>query len=416
MLTACLIAFAAQTALCDFPESDPVAPRLDAAHREKAKLVAAKAAEYLRSKQSQVSGGWGGQPDKPSPFPAFTGLAVTGLLLNGEAADSPAAAAAIKYMIERQKPDGGIYDGSVPTYNTAICLSALARFQTPQAKDAASKALRFLRAMQFGETVTPLPGTPDAPQEAVQPNHAFYGGWGYGRSGRPDLSNTHWVLDALHDSGVPTDDPAFKRAVVFLQRCQMSGTTNDQEFAKGSTQGGFIYSDSENRDKIGVGSSPAGTIEESLDDGTKVSRLRCYGSMTYAGFKSYLYAGLKHDDPRVLAASRWITTHYTIDENPGMGKDGFYYYLVTFSRALDAFGEPKVHTKDDKGQAAADRAWAEDIVDKLATLQQPDGSFETFKDRWLETDPVLVTAYSLIALGHAMQEPQAAAAAKPVEQ
>ena len=41
--------------------------------------------------------------------------------------------------------------------------------------------------------------------------------------------------------------------------------------------------------------------------------------MTYAGLKSMIYAGVKHDDPRVKAAYEWIQKHYTLDENPGMG-------------------------------------------------------------------------------------------------
>ena len=85
-----------------------------------------------------------------------------------------------------------------------------------------------------------------------------------------------------------------------------------------------------------AGQSQAGSIEETLDDGTKVSRLRAYGSMTYAGFKSYLYADLKPDDPRVSAAYDWIRANYTLDENPGMGGNGLYYYYHTFAKALDA--------------------------------------------------------------------------------
>lgn len=39
---------------------------------------------------------------------------------------------------------------------------------------------------------------------------------------------------------------------------------NDMEYAKGSTQGGFIYAPSPNKDRLGEGSSPAGEIVESL--------------------------------------------------------------------------------------------------------------------------------------------------------
>ena len=42
--------------------------------------------------------------------------------------------------------------------------------------------------------------------------------------------------------------------------------------------------------------------------------------MTYAGLKSFLYAGVGKDDPRVKAAIGWVRRHYTLSENPGQGQ------------------------------------------------------------------------------------------------
>src|SRR5690606_4490870 len=160
-------------------------------------------------------------------------------------------------------------------------------------------------------------------------------------------------------------DPAFQRAIVFLQRVQMHDEFNDMAYADGSRQGGFIYATSVNKDDVGGGQSQAATmIEETLDDGANVSRLRAYGSMTYAGFKSYIYAGLSKDDPRVVAAREWIARNYTLEENPHMGADGLYYYFVTFARAMDAYGEEEIVT--DRGER---RRWADDLIDRLAELQ-----------------------------------------------
>jgi squalene-hopene/tetraprenyl-beta-curcumene cyclase len=143
-------------------------------------------------------------------------------------------------------------------------------------------------------------------------------------------------------------------------------------------------------------------IEETLDDGTKVSRLRAYGSMTYAGFKSYVYAGLSRDDRRVLAALDWIKQNYTLTENPGAGTDGLYYYFVTFARALDAYGEPVLMTVPPGGTRGVEpRDWANDLIDRLAELQNEDGSFQSVDDRWMENNPVLITAYAVLALEHA---------------
>jgi squalene-hopene/tetraprenyl-beta-curcumene cyclase len=314
--------------------------------------------------------------------------------------------AGVKYMISAQKPDGGIYEAGLPSYNTAICLSALAKVdatRVPQVKDAIASATAFLKGLQYSEDVRGI-AAGEAPN-AVQKEHAFYGGWGYGKHGRPDLSNTHWALDGLHDAGVAPDDAAFQRALVFLSRCQMSDVSNDMAYADGAAQGGFIYATSENKDKIASGQSMAGTIEETLDDGTKVSRLRAYGSMTYAGFKSYLYAGLTKDDPRVVAAMKWIGENYTLAENPGAGTDGYYYYLVTFARALEASGQKTISGPAWKEPGGTGKSvghdWRKDLVNRLAELQNADGSFKTIDDRWLENDPVLITAYSLLALEHA---------------
>lgn len=143
-------------------------------------------------------------------------------------------------------------------------------------------------------------------------------------------------------------------------------------------------------------------VEETLDDGSVVSRLRCYGSMTYAGFKSYIYANLDRDDQRVVAAHDWLRRHYTLDENPGMGMQGYYYYLVTMSRALDAWGSTTITPLNRDGTPAEPRDWANDLIAKIASLQRPDGSFVNESDRWMEGDPVLVTAYALLALQHAI--------------
>ncbi|MCA9312518.1 MAG: hypothetical protein KDA21_14990, partial [Phycisphaerales bacterium] len=109
-----------------------------------------------------------------------------------------------------------------------------------------------------------------------------------------------------------------------------------------------------------------------------------------------IYANLDRDDPRVTAALDWIRNNYTVDENPGVGDQGRYYYYVTFARALDAWGTSTIRT------GSGERDWANDLIDKLAELQQDDGSFRSVNSRWMEGNPVLITAYALIALQHAI--------------
>jgi squalene-hopene/tetraprenyl-beta-curcumene cyclase len=152
--------------------------------------------------------------------------------------------------------------------------------------------------------------------------------------------------------------------------------------------GGFFYTIANG------GSSPAGKS----DDGG----LRSYGSMTYAGLKSMIFAGVKADDPRVKAANHWIEQNYTITENPGMGGNGLYYYYHTFAKALDAASLDYVADKD-----GTKHDWRKELAGQLAATQAADGSWVNSSKRWLEGDPNLVTAYCLMSLSYC--QPKAAA-------
>ncbi len=317
----------------------PAGDALDDATRQTGREVAARAIEYLRDAQDQPTGAWAHNLDGPN-LPAITGLVVNAMLKDPriDARDAHVSRA-IEYMLSMQQPDGGIYDVILPNYNTSICLSALAAAQTPEATSAMARGRSFLLGLQYHEGGEWDAEAPDF-NEPVGRDHPYYGGVGYGKHGRPDLSNLSFFLQAMHDTGVAADDPAIKRALVFLSRTQMLDATNDMPYADGSSQGGFIYATVPNRESIDglVGQSQAGEFEETLDDGTRVSRLRAYGSMTYAGFKSLIFADLDRTDPRVVAAHRWISEHYTLDENPGLGDDGLYYYYLTMARAMSAWG------------------------------------------------------------------------------
>lgn len=466
--------------------------------REQARAMAARAAAWLRTQQDS-SGGWSIPPNGPV-YPAISGLALAGLVNQPEAsAKDDAIRRAVGFIVKYQQSDGGIYDKVMPSYNTSICAAALAKVDSPEAREATKRAIEFLKQIQYGEAAVGSAGVPEA-AEVVGPEHPFYGGWGYGNRGRPDVSNTHFALEALHEAGVPESDPVFKRAVAFLQRMQMIETTpdgtkvNDQAYAKGSKQGGFIYATAVNKDSVGQGQSFAGEIVESqsgppgceavftLDKNVKngltredaskrleaaakneaglaggfmvvmgatgdgrtsreitvrtpmtdaekfraaiagafadvlgekpslevrrieawrgVSRLRAYGTVSYAGFKSYLYASLSKNDPRVLAVKDWVSRNYTLDENPGMGTDGLYYYFNVLAPALEANGEEMLRVIAPDG-TASQRNWRADLVARLATLQDADGSFRSVDDRWLEDNKVLITAYALRALQHA---------------
>jgi len=123
------------------------------------------------------------------------------------------------------------------------------------------------------------------------------------------------------------------------------------------------------------------------------------GAMTYAGVKSYIYAGVSKNDPRVKAAWDWIRGHYTVAEHPGMGDTSLYYYYHTMAKTLDVYGQKKV--QDTKGQS---HDWQHDLAAQLAAAQHPDGSWFSSNSRYWENQPGLVTSYSLITLSYCLKK------------
>lgn len=352
--------------------------------------------EYLRAQQNE-DGSW-----SPEPGPAVTALAITVMLDRPHIGPSDEAVQrGIDYILSRVQDDGGIYDDILANYNTSIALSALSRVHgRPDVAEAIRDATEFLRNLQWQS------GMDDPHGEPITEDHPFYGGAGYGQHGRPDLSNTHLMLQALHDVGIDCEDPAFERAVVFISRLQ--GSEHNDLFDEDviDPDGGFIYATSIDSDNIGVPQSMANPdmIDEARA-GRAVSGLRGYGGMTYAAFKSYIYAmpaQLERDDPRVELARQWISENYTLEQNPGMPEPihhhGLYYYYMTFARALDAWGASTVETADGE-----QRYWANDLVAKIVEMQRDDGSWANEADRWMEDDPKLVTTYALMALNHAVR-------------
>ncbi len=328
----------------------------------------------------QPDGGWVAF-DKSHP--AITALVVSALAKDPDYGPKhPSVQRGLEFMLRSVQPDGGIYvDGEgMPNYHTSVALLALASIKDPAHAQKITDAQNFLKRLQWDEG------------EGHEANSPWYGGAGYGQSKRPDLSNTQLMLEALHESGLSPEDPVYKKAMVFVGRCQMLGETNDQEFARESADGGFVYSPANG------GESKAGT-----DVVGDRPRLRSYGSMTYAGFKSLLYAKVDRNDPRVKAAVDWIHRNYTLDRNPNMpdaqSKEGLYYFYHVFARALSAWGEDTI--VDGKN---VPHNWRVDLIEKLISLQREDGSWVNEADRWYEGNPHLVTAYAILALQTAVEE------------
>jgi squalene-hopene/tetraprenyl-beta-curcumene cyclase len=337
--------------------------------------VVDKAIEYLRSTQAD-DGSWSREKSA-----GVTGVVLTGLLQTGKITpDDPMAERALHYIESLVNPQAHHIAGKdakvqLQNYVTSINVMALmAAHREDRYKKVIGDAVEFLKRLQWDE------------EEGKGSNDDFYGGAGYDSKSRPDLSNTQFFLDALKAAGVSKDDPALRKALIFVSRCQnLKGENNDQPWAGKINDGSFIY-------------SAAAGGQTKISDVPPGGGLPGYGSMTYAGIKSMIYCGVSKDDPRIQKAYEWITKHYSVDENPGMPRPqahwGLYYYYHTMAKALATLGVDEV--VDAEGQK---HDWRADITAALAKRQRPDGSWVN-ENHWLEADPNLVTGYALMALAY----------------
>jgi squalene-hopene/tetraprenyl-beta-curcumene cyclase len=366
---ACVFTLAASALLCSSLfalAQDRQVDRIDSAALDQA---VARAIAYFKQAQSDD----GSFSASSTSGPGVTAIVASALLRNGRTVNDPVVARALKYLEGHLHEDGGIYlDGSrYKNYETSLSIVCFKDANKDGRYDKLlENAEKFVKEQQWDEG------------EGHEISSMNYGGAGYGSHSRPDLSNTSFLVEALHAVGRGEDDPALQKALVFISRCQnLESEHNTTEFASKVNDGGFYYT------IAAGGQSQAGPTPE--------GGLRSYGSMTYAGLKSMIYAGVTRDDPRVQAAYEWIRQHYTLDENPGMGAQGLYYYYHTFAKALATLGDDQI--VDANGQS---HNWRADLAQHLIASQKPDGSWVNANPRWLEGDPNLATAYALLALSY----------------
>ena len=253
-----------------------------------------KAVGFLRPRQA-ADGSWSGDRKEPG----ITALVVTAMLRSGRVTpDDPAVA------------KGPRLPGAVSWARREACPRRLTPFTRPRSPSwpfkpptrtavttASSKGGRNSSSRPSGtkaegrsETAISTAARATAAGTAV-----------------PTCRTPAFMIEALRDTGLPADDPALQKALVFVSRCQnLKSEFNDQPWAGKVNDGGFIYT------------AANGGIERRRarpHDGG----LRSYAGMTYAGLKSMIYAGLTADDPRVKAAYEYITQalHARGESRPG---------------------------------------------------------------------------------------------------
>ncbi len=336
-----------------------------------------KALHWLHLEQNRTAGYWG------SPqYPALTALALRATLGHPSPIESEKyknqLSEGFNFLRSKVQSDGGIYGKGLASYNTSISLMAFLQLKDPQDEAIIRSARKFLVNQQS-----------DFDQKGKTDN-LFDGGVGYGSTwAHSDLSNTHLAMEALYYAKKLSPnlegeqvDLDWQAAIDFVSKCQNLPDSNPQEWVSSHREdrGGFVYF---------PGNSMAG---ERTDENGSIS-LRSYGSMSYAGLLSFIYAEMEASDPRVVAVKDWLNQNYQIDENPGMGKQGLFYYYHTMAKALSLAG---IDTLNQPGGDAKD--WRKELTLALLDSQSNKGFWINESGRWWEKDPVLVTCYAMLAL------------------
>ncbi|MBR0056755.1 MAG: hypothetical protein IJP66_05440, partial [Kiritimatiellae bacterium] len=322
---------------------------------------------------------------------------------------------AVAFIKGCAQPDGGLYvvvpgrrGGSYGTYNTAICMTALHYCDNIGSTRLLQKAREYVASTQ-------LTG-----QEGEN-----NGGFGYEaasspRAGGADLNNSAWVISAMaltqdveekRPAGEKRADIDWEAALGYVDRMQVKP---DAKGTDPDDAGGFLYRlpdkgrgappstipMAEGKPPAGRGGQEGGRPAGGPPPGMGRPMLRSYGSITYSGLEAMIFAQVSRSDPRVVSAIDYARHHWTLDENPGMGQQGLFYYYTIMARALSVLeldslpsanpGDPDIH-------------WRDELIDKIVSLQNPDGSWQNANNRFWENDPVLCTSYSLLALEYALR-------------
>lgn len=317
-------------------------------------------------------------------FPGLTGLALWALISTGDEAYQPNIDKAVEFLKTMVQPDGGIYcavpgrkGGGLATYNTAICLTALAETKRTDLTEIILNARTFLAGSQ------------------ISGDETFNGGFGYDKAAPrtyADLMNTHFVMEAMRRSQSyedmrPTDqekaDIDWGSALEFVESLH-----NDEN--AGDSAGGFAYSPADAK----AGTEEQEQQEEKPKDGEKIV-MRSYGSITYAGLLALVYCELEPTDPRVRSTLDWASRHWTLEENPGVGDQGLYFFYNVIGRSLTAAGIEHIPVAGEDGKVIN---WSEELIKKVNSLQKEKGNWVNSNGRFWENDPVLSTSYSILSL------------------
>lgn len=363
---------AAESAKIKTPESSSGVLDISLAHE--AVAATKRGMDWLAAHQNK-NGSWS-NPD----FPALTALSLWPFLLSEHPEKERVVNKAVEFLKSNVQKDGGIYKdikgvkgGGLSNYNTAICMTVLHATGNPDLVKIVQDARKFVAGAQH------LGGD------------EYKGGFGYDKDTNrayTDLLNTFYAVEAmkatesvedLRPKGENRVDIDWSETVKFIERMQNKADAGaDQE-------GGFFYKPGES--KAGTTTNDAGKIV-----------FRSYASMTYVGMLALMYADVSREDVRIQSAMDWASKHWSLEENPGMGSQGLFFFYNIISKCMNAMNRETIPT-----QSGETIKWREQLADKIISVQKIDpetghGYWINENNRFWESDQVLSTAYALLAL------------------
>jgi Prenyltransferase and squalene oxidase repeat len=301
------------------------------------------------------------------------------------------------YLIGRVRADGSIDGGrfgmTYPVYTASAAVISLTSLNVPEGRGARDAWLRELRRRQSTEVLGWGPGDP------------AFGGWGDsieppsrgdaalapGQHVDADLSSTLFAIGALRIAGVKAEDPAIRKALTFVERCQ-NVAAGDEGSDPRFDDGGFFFTTTDPvRNKAGV----AGMDRHGR------TRYHSYGSATADGLRALLRCGLARNHPRVVAARKWLEANFSPSTNPGTFEPAresdrdatYFYYAWSVAHAFRSLGIAEIECDGRR------IAWAEVLATELVRRQRDDGSWANRFTASKEDDPLVATPFAAGALG-----------------
>ncbi len=326
---------------------------------------------YLRDQQA-ADGSWSDRR-----FPGMSALALWSMARAGLEENAVSMERASEYIASCAQPDGGLYvpipnrrGGGLGNYNTCLCLTAL------HAANGKDKYLKLLLAARAYIAST-----------QIEAEGVHEGGFGYDKSSPrayTDLNNTFYAVDAMRLTQDLEESRPVGQKRVEIDWDAARQYVLSMQVTEGDEAGGFLY----NRE----------LPQKPKEGETPVVKLRAYGSMSYAGLLAMLHCELSREDPRVRSTYQYLAKHWTLEENPGQGNQGLYFYYEVLARALDAAGMDTIVRED-----GTMIDWRAELAEALLKRQQADGSWVNESNRFWEGDPVLSTSYALLALSFVVE-------------